>query len=256
MITASFNGTDLAALSGVMLTERNITDPPKRDLRLFKKARADSSILTSAEYSDKPIVIKGVIPGGNQTNAETKYNDLLSYLQTTNADLIVERAGMSITYKKVSLLQASIKSFVGGFCDFELIFVAANPIGLEGVDTQLIQPKLITASTNTSSISVGGTYKALPIFTITVSSVSGATNKAITLSNAVTGVGITVIRTWAANDILKINCIDQTVRLNNGVVEFTGAFPVFDTGTSSVSYLDTFTSRHVVLSATYQRRYV
>jgi hypothetical protein len=256
MIAITFNGIDLAALSGVTLTKRNANQAPDRELRIFKKARADASVLTSAEYSNKPIIVEGLVQGDNQIDCETKFNTLLSYLQVTNADLVIDRAGISVTYMKTSLKGYSLDNSEGGFLNFKLMFIAVEPIALESSSLQFLQPNNIVASAATLPINVGGTYKALPIFTLTISSLTGGTTKAITIFNTVTGSGITVTRTWTAADILEVDVLNQTVRVNNGLVEYTGSFPSFDTGAGSVGYSDGLTTRSVVLSATYKRRYV
>lgn len=250
-----FDGNNIASISGVVITNRKVADIPNRDLKMGKVARADKSVLTSAEYGSKEIVFEGLVSGTTgRSNTELVIASMLSLLQEPNKELRFERFGFDITY--TATLSGYTTDFKGGNCIFSLTFIATDPLAYENTNTQLIQPTNIVASTNTSAIVVDGSYKAAPVFTITISSVTGTSSSYITINNNSTGSGITVTRTWSAGEILIINCLTRKVTVSGVEVAFTGLFPSFNIGSSNVGYIDNFTARSVVLSAVYQRRYV
>lgn len=135
-------------------------------------------------------------------------------------------------------------------------FYCANPVGADTTTSSLLNATTITSSTSTSPITVDGSYKAEPFITVTVNSLTIGSGGTITISNDSTLRGLSVQRTWQPGDVLTIDVLNKNVYVNNGVVEFTGQFPVFDPGSGGIDYLDDFSARNVTISATYTRRFL
>lgn len=255
MISFTFDGTDLSTLDNVTIFSVKAYDTPDRELRMSKIARADKSILTSAEYSSRPIVVEGVIGADNYLELMQNINTLNSKLQTQNAEASYEKAGVTLIYSEVTL--DSVKTKVsGGNCDFTIRFVASNPIPYESSSNQLLQPQHFTATASTYAITNTGSYTALPVFSITLSLLSGGTSKNVVITNSNLGQGITITRTWTAGDIISVDCMEKTVMVNGTSVDYTGIFPEFAPGLGSVGYSDTLTTRSGKISATYNRRFI
>lgn len=114
-----------------------------------------------------------------------------------------------------------------------------------------------SSSSYVDSVSVGGTApwqrtKA----TITFSAITGGTNQAVTFGNNGTGQQISVTRTWAATDVLVVDSITRTVTVNGTAVDYSGAFPEFQTGTQAFAYSDGFTTRTFNINVVYYPEYL
>lgn len=255
MISFTFDSTDLSTLDNVTITAVKAYDTPERELRIHKIARADKSILTSAEYSSRPIIVEGVIGADNYLELTQNLNTLNSKIQTQNAQVSYEQAGISLIYEEVTL--DSMKTKIrGGSCDFSIVFVASNPIPYESGSNQMLQPQHFTASASSYAINNTGSYTALPVISVTISLLTGGTTKQVVLTNSVLGQGITITRTWTAGDVISIDCMEKTVMVNGTAVDYTGIFPEFAPGSGSIGYTDTLTTRSGKISVTYNRRFI
>lgn len=255
MISFTFDSNDLSTLDNVLITAVNDYNSPDRDLRINKLARADKSILTSAEYSSRKIAVQGVIGADNYLELTQNLNTLNSKIQTQNAQVSFEKAGVNLVYNEVTLdvLKTEV---LGGHCQFTLEFIAANPIPYESGASQLLQPNHFTAASSVFDIINLGSYTALPVINITISLLSGGTTKNVIVTNSTLGQGITITRTWTAGDVIEIDCFNKTVMVNGTSVDYTGIFPEFPVGTGSIGYTDTLTTRSGTINVTYNRRFI
>lgn len=255
MISLTFDGVDLSTLDNVLIHAVKTYDSPRRELRVNKVARADKSILTSAEYESRTITVEGVIGADSYFELMQNIDTLNSKLQTQNAQLSYEKGGVSLVYDDVTL--DSIRQKVaGGSCEFTISFLAADPIAYESGSSQLLQPQHFTAASNTYVVTNNGSFSALPIISVTLSLLSGGTTKEVSITNSVLGQGITISRTWTAGDVISIDCMLKEVMVNGTAVDYTGIFPEFAPGAGSIGYSDTLTTRSGVISATYNRRFI
>lgn len=255
-IEINFNGNNLSQIvNGVEFLNRGVNSLPDRDLKQYKLARSDKSIVTSAEYIRKQIAIDGIIARSSRALGEDALSDLKGLMQAREKDLIISQAGLSITYK-ATLDKIIENDFSGGLMKFTLMFEASDPVGVENVSRTLLASISNSDSTNEYSIAVGGSFKAEPYFTIHITYVTGGTDGSITISNTELGQGITLTADFADGDDIIIDCLEKEVYINNIAVEFTGVFPSYPSGSRSVGYSDTFTTRSVDIAATYKRRYI
>lgn len=97
-----------------------------------------------------------------------------------------------------------------------------------------------------------------PIYTYTLTAVTGGTAKTVLLGNANTGQQISITRTWANSDVLTVDTTPNaiSVKVNGVSVPFTGALPVFAPGAQTLDYSDNFTTRTFTISVVYYQRFV
>ena len=114
----------------------------------------------------------------------------------------------------------------------------------------------ITTVTDSSTFNVEGSAPALPFISVTVATVTGGTGKQISIVNGRNNQGITVTHDWTNGDILQIDSVALEARINGTIVDFAGLFPQFLPGSSQLNYVDTFTTRSVDITATYNPRLV
>lgn len=78
------------------------------------------------------------------------------------------------------------------------------------------------------TLTPGGSIYSWPLVTITVPAGGPYGTTSIWVTNITTGQTITIARTWAANDILLIDCAAKTVTVNGVRVDYAGTFPYLD----------------------------
>lgn len=249
-----FAGNDLSLVVGAYIVNHDFNKLPERTVAINKLARSNKSVVTSAEYSSKEVSVMFHLYGCDRDEAEEVLIALKGQLRTVNADLVVKQGGTDTTYSDATLNELSYEWFSNKIL-LTLIFIVADPIGFEDSNTILLNTT-ITASTASNAVSNAGSFDAEPIINVTVTTVTGGTAQSLSVTNEETGQGITLTRTWANGDTVEINSDAKTVVINGTASDFTGQFPVFPPGTGSLGYSDTFTTRSVDLSVTYQRHFI
>jgi phage-related protein len=255
-VSFSFGNVEITALSGIELLVRNVNAYPNRKLSTFKLARADKSITTSAEFESKNIILSGNLKGtdGERTDAENKWQTVKAYLNQREQILVVTQYGQDVQY--TATVARITDKFEGGYLEWEIEFFCSDPVGYDLTASTFLSSQTITTATNNANITVGGSHYAQPIFTALLNSGTGLTTQTVTIKNSETGVGITVSRTWTAGETLIIDCSQGTVTVNGAFVDYTGGFPTFYPGSRTISYIDSFSTRSMALSASYVKRYV
>lgn len=249
-----FAGNNLAILVGASLIDHNFNDLPSRQLSMYKLARANKSVLTSAEYSNKEATISFHLKGCDRGETEEVMETLKSYLRPINSPLIVKRGGNELTWSDATLNEINYRWFSNKII-LTLVFVIADPVGFIDTNTTMLVTT-VTTSSSSSAVVNEGSFDAEPVINVLVTSVTGGTSQSMSLKNEETGQGITITRTWANSDTVEIDSTNKTVTINGANSDFSGQFPKFPPGTGSLGYSDTFTSRSVDLTAVYQKTYI
>lgn len=247
-----YNNFNLSTFEGIAIYNHDFLSMPSRNLTRSKLARADKSVLTSAEYVEKVIVIQGIATGSNRTEIDTNFERLKGVLQVPEG---VIRVGIGNTQVEwTGTLSASSHHFTGKHIVFEFSFLCSNPIGSDRLTSTLLD----VTNTNPSAIytiQVDGSFKALPVFKVLINSGSGLTNKTIQVLNSNTNQGILVTRTWTAGELLTVDSYNKDVEVDDNFVDYSGVFPSFFPGERSFQYIDDFTTRSVDIDITYKKQY-
>lgn len=249
-----FAGNNLSLIIRANLIDHDFNKLPSREINIYKLARANKSILTSAEYSSKEVTVTFHLKGCDRAESESVLSTLKSYLRTVNAPLIVMQGDIETTYNDATLNEANM-SWFSNVIIITLVFIVADPIGFSDV-TEVLLETTITNSSASNLIANNGSFDAEPTINVIVSAVTGGIAQSLTIKNEETGQGITLIRTWADGDTVEIDTDNKTVVINGGNSDFSGQFPTFPPGSGSLGYSDTFTTRTVDLTATYQKHYI
>lgn len=256
MIPVWFNSINLDNISGVFLTKRLVHSIPLKAVNTMKLTNADGSKTISAFYNTREIVVEGIIGVASRALMETARDSLLAVLTGTEQVLELDQSGIRRKYT-ATVSNIVFSEAKGGYVTFTITFLCADPFGY---DTRITEPSLagaITVKDSQKSFSILGTYEALPLITVSVNSVTGGTSKQITISNARTGAGIYVSRTWVGNDVLVIDNFNKTVKVNGTAVNYTGKFMSFQpTTTELLNYSDTLATRSVTLLMSYYKRWL
>ena len=248
-----FNSNNLGEVEGVWLYYYNATDLPDKDINIHKLARRSLSIVTSAEYTQKTIPVMMRVCSGSRQATEATITRIKGLIQPQNGELIVHQSGEDFKYT-ATMNEFNIE-WVGTSAYVEIVFIASTPIA-EAVDTDIMTYFNTTLASDGSSFIVNGSYIAEPIINVTINSVTGGTGSSVSIFNASTNQGITVTGDFTAGSQLEIDCSQYTVRLNGANMDFEGLFPTFPPGAQRIGYSDTFTTRDVDVTVTYNPKVV
>lgn len=259
MIThpVSFNAVQLSTIAGLTVLA---VDPylfPRRQLNLNEIAQSDKSALSSAYYDERSVAVRVGIGRTTRALVEQSRDSLIAMLQGQEGNLIVPQSGGLRNY--ISTLQDAVFRMAGGaYMHIDLIFACSDRFGYDVDSTQLLYAAGSTAKTRSDSvIAAGNAPSQLPFIRIAYTAISGGALTTVTIGNATTGESMSITRTWAAADVLEIDVLNGTVRVNGVDVEWSGALPSLLPGTNWLTYSDNFvTSRTYNYLVTYYKRWV
>lgn len=253
-----FDGFDISTISGFSVFDYNANNLPTRDFKTFKLARQNRSVTTTADYSIKSIPVFGIIKDCTRESAEETLAAVREKLQGVNKILQAPQYNRNIQYRDTTL-SSMTETFIANNMSVVMLFTASDPIGIDTVTQDLIDPGDQNTTVSPTSYSMtfeGSAPNQAPIITITVNSVTDGTAESIELLNVVTGAKLTVTRDWVNGDVLVVDTFDSQVTLNGIAVFYTGRIPLFQAGAQTLRYSDTFTARDVDVEAEYNARFV
>jgi phage-related protein len=256
MIAVSYNGTSLQS-GGIVTTDTTVYSSPKKTIQAEKLAESDGSVIVKETWESKVFTCDGIVSASTISGLDTLLDTFKALLNNRKQNFDIDYAGSTRRY--VATPQNVIITRERGLnrAGWSVEFFCESPVGSDTTSSTLLGSTVVTSSTSTSAVTVGGSYKAEPDITVTVTSVTGGSpNKTITIANGTDLKGISITRTWTAGDVLEIDCMNKTVYVNNVATASSGLFPSWDAGTGSLTYIDDFTTRSVTLSATYTKRFL
>ena len=236
-----YNGHSLqssADASATILTS-NITynNLPEKVINLKQDSIRDGWSLEDVRYSQKVITANGWLISDSGANLKTLIDNFKNYLRPDEVNLDIETYPGSGVYTRWT---ASTRSVTVNEEHWQItqkpftVEFLCQPFGKSTSSTtiHLNSGADITSSPYTEDISVSGTYKAKPVITFTISSETDLT--ALKLENDTNDDYIQVSASFAASDVLEIDCENETVELNGSSQDFTGVFPRLQPGTNSL----------------------
>ena len=228
---------------------------PSRNVQVENIAGRDGGVLGDSKYNPRTITISGQLTANTQLELETLITQFNRALNKEEKELKIEDEGDYIVYTATpSVVQVERPRGLTK-ANFNVDFVCANPVGLVQGIIILANDTYTTASDSTA-ITVEGSYKAEPVISVVVNSFTGTGDRSVIIRNGKNFAGITVTRTWTAGDELEIDCKNLTVTVNGATTDFVGLFPSWQAGNGIISYVDTFTARDVDITVTYNKRKV
>lgn len=253
---AIFNGTDLATITGLTVLATNAYNPAKRDVKMGDLALTDKSTVRTAHYAKKIIVVRVGIARATRDLAEQSFDSLMRILQGVEKELWIKQSG---DYRKYTCtyLDTVFRVEGGAYLEMDLFFGTSDHFGYDVAPTLLLQVTNFTSGSKTDILDIGGSAPwQAPTITITYSAVSGGTNATVAVGNGGTGQRLTITSTWVAGDVLEIDALARTVKVNGALVDADGAIPQWAPGVGYLTYSDTFTARTFSNTMRYYKRYV
>lgn len=254
MRSISFGLLDMQSET-IVTTSVDYSSSAPRNLQSEALAATDGGVYVQSLFRQKSIVVTGFIRGETQE----VFDDTLDYFQSlvNLPQKALDLQHSSSTRRYIATAQnVSISNQNGlNFCTFSVEFLCSDPFGKDISATTLLNDSTTLGSYN-SSFTVEGSYSALPVITITLSSVTDGTAKQVSIFNGADFSGITIIRNWTSGDDITIDSVNKEVKVNGALVEFSGSFLEFDLGSAILQYVDNFTARSVAITGEYFKRYV
>lgn len=236
-----------------IVTKINKSDAPTRDVFTESLAFQDGFEFMNDFWKQRTITIEGTIDATSQAHLDTLKDTIKQNLSGSNKNLDVDHGGGTRRYK-ATLEELTLPE--DHYNITHIPFVArftCKPFGYDTTTTSFTASN-VTASSYTDTMTVSGTYRPLPIITITFDSVDTATK--IEFTNTTTGDAISISSAFSASDVIIINTETQKATLNGANVDFEGPIPLFETGSNSIQIDVTSISHQYDLDITYTARYL
>jgi len=250
-----FNNIDLNLVPGITLTGFDTFRTPTREVNNYSLAYENSSVTPSAFYTSKKINLRCVITRSTRDSFEQSLDTLRKYIDNREAVLRLPQSGAYRQYT-ATVSNIGISNVSGGFGEIDIEFLCSDPFGYATSSTTLLSVSGLTSGNKSYPITLNGTAKQLLKFTLTVNSLTSGTAKTVTVSNPTAGTTVTIIRDWAAADVLVVDPITKVVTVAGAPVEFTGNLSEWSPGAGFINYTDNFTARNVDISVIYTERYL
>ncbi|WP_298585123.1 phage tail domain-containing protein [uncultured Kocuria sp.] len=254
MIGLKYGAFDLQA-NGFRVTDTDIYSAPTNRIQADPLAERDGALIVKQQYDSKTFTVEGWFRKSTIAEVEQARDEFMRAMGAKNQALDIDYAGGVRRYlasaQNVILSRIGLTSF-----GFSIEFLSPDGMGWDLSSTTLVAGELITNSSATIPIDVGGSYKAEPVISVLINDVTGGVGKTVTISNGISLRQIQVTRDWVAGDLLEISTIEGTVFVNNIATDFTGQLPEFEAGIGRLGYNDDFTTRNALLTAGYVRRWL
>lgn len=254
MIGVSYGDFNMQT-NGVTVTGTDVYSAPTNNIQADELAERDGALIVKQQFQKKTFTVEGIIRKTTIVELEQALDTFKLAMSKKNQGFDVDYAGGIRRY--LASAQNNIISQRGiTSVGFSIQFLSPDGMGWDLDSTVLISPTAVTASNQTVSLNVGGSYKADPLIKVTVDAITGGTSKTITLSNASTLRSIAITRTWVAGDVLEIDTLKGSVLVNGAAHDFSGQLLSFEPGDGGLGYLDDFTTRSVTITGSYTRRWL
>lgn len=254
----SFNGNDLQT-DNILTADIEHVGGPDVDALAAVLANANKSAVDSLYYPSKTIIVTGRIIGSSISDCESRIDTFKGYFAgVKEKNLDIGYAGSTRRYIATPTTKVEIDQPGGlAYAIFKIEFACSLPFGKATSDSTIVSDTARTDGNYSDNHTFLGTAPMqLPVITITVNSVTDGENTYVLLGNNATGQQIIISRTWAAGDVLEVDCYNRTVKVNGIDVSFAGGFPQFETGSQYLDYADGFSARNFDISAIYTPLYM
>lgn len=239
----TFDGNDLQTAS-ILTSSIQHASIPAKDMKLLSLAHANRSSIPYSNYPSRSIRISGKLVAASIAAMDALEDTFKGYFRGQDKNLDIDFN--SGTRRYIATLSGLSIDRPGGlqFANFDAEFVCTEPFGRNTASTSALSADNRTSAAYTDEHTFLGTAPyQLPVITITIDAVTGGTGF-LKFSNSGNGQGILITgQTFAAADVIIIDCVEKSVTLNGEDIDFIGAFPEFPPGTQSFSYTDGFTTR-------------
>ena len=248
----SFDSNSLQT-SSILTASIEHASIPAKEAQMFAIAHANKSVIPYVGYPSRSIRVSGKVIGTSISNLDTLLDTFRGYFRGTDKNLDIGYGGS--TRRFIATLNGLSIDRPGGlqYANFDAEFICTEPFGRNTTTSSALSANGRTLSSYTDSHTFSGTAPfQLPIITIDINSITGGTGF-LQFENSANGQGILITgQTFVADDLIVIDCAAKSVTLNGNDIDFLGAFPEFEVGSSqSFTTTDGFTARNYDIDVDY-----
>lgn len=247
---------DFSISDNVNFFVENIDDSgPAREFLGAAVPNDDGEFLSDDLWRKKTITVKGHLITTSALLMRQFMDTMRKNLRNPEAYLDITEQGMIRRHVASLANMASLFPRREHYYITHLPFTAQFEIksGFAADRVESSQNILIETSPANDILTNSGTYKALPTFVLAINAANTMTVLNIQIDE--TDAEIQVTSSFAAGDVLVIDCEAQTVKKNGVEVDFSGSFPKLDVGDNTVRYTVTSVSHTIRATIIYKQRY-
>lgn len=255
----TFNGTSLQT-ANIFMKVIDHDSIPDKVVQSTKLARADGAKISDVRYAPKKIRLEGRVEGSSPADLESRLDSLRLLLSAQEKNLDIDYNGTTRRY--VATVTGFIVKRSSGsvnFADFSVDLLATQAFGSDTGSTTLLNASALSASPSTKTLSpaVGGSAPDQHLLvTVTFSAITGGAGQYVKIEHPSTGQYIRVDRTWSNTDVLVVDGVNKTVTVNGSPIDYSGNFPAFAPGDTSIKYSDGFSARTATITVSQVKRYL
>lgn len=215
---------------------------PEKVINIQSDSIRDGWSLIDVKYTNKIITANGWLISDSAANLKTLIDIFKGSLRPNDKNLDIETYGGSGVYTRwvatVRSIQIPEEHWQITQKPFSVEFFC-KPFGTATSTTtiDLNSGGNITSTPYNEAIVFTGSYNPKPVITITVVAETNLT--AIRFDNTTTSDWIQIARSFAAAEVLTIDCDAETVKVGTTDVDFTGVFSTFYPSTNAVRITST-----------------
>lgn len=248
----SFNGNNLES-AYLIVNKLNKANAPTREIQSETLSFQDGFNVVADFWRSRTIAISGTITATTANDLATQIDLLKMNLSGVNKNLDVDYGASTRRYVgTLTKLEAPEEFYNITHLPYTAEFLC-QPFGY-ATSNQVLSGNGVTGSVYTNTLTVIGTYKPQPIFSLAFNTENAAS--AVSFSNSTTGDTITITHNFQADDVLYINTETHKVTLNGVQVDFTGPMPDFVVGENNISISVPATARNYDFSIIYTPTYL
>lgn len=234
------------------------TEAPARQLNSASKARANGESFVSALYKARRILVKGHIIADSAAAFVTALDALQAKLNSTGANLDIGYGSGTRRYASAVCIRQALPKEAHHFlfAPFELEFYIPDGVGVATSGTTE-QGTNVASAALVQALTLTGSADQLPVITVTFDSATDAT--ILKIKNDTTGEELIIgpsASSFAAADVVEVDCANMTVKINGVLQDYTGIFPRWLTGANTMRISVTSTAHQYDWSFVYTPRYL
>lgn len=250
---------DPVTRTGIIVDDIDVDNLPTRVVSAYELAHANLTAISYDGYPARALPLTGTLVATTPTALTALLDTFKSYLRGKQKNLDINYNGGTRRWIATLSPNASMKRSVDKkSIKFTIEFICTPGFGMDTTATTALNGTARTSAVYLDNYTFLGTAPyQLPVVTLTLTAVSSTGSQQLTWGNNDNGQGIVITRsTWANADVVVIDCVNKSVKVNGTDVDFAGAFPEFTPGAHIMTYSDTFTSRTMTENVVYNKRYL
>lgn len=240
---------------GVTVVDTDVLSAPTNRIQADQLAERDGALVVKQQFDSKTFTVSGTLRASNPTDFEILTDVFKAAIAKRNQPFDIAHAGGTRRYL-ASAQNIIITQRGPSGAGFSVQFLSPDGMGWDINSSPLIPATTLSQSAQTVAFIVGGSYKAEPYVKLTVNTVTGGSNKTMTIGNASTLRTVSITRTWANGDVLEMDTLKGELLVNGLAVDYRGALLSFEPGDAGLTYNDDFTTRDVTILSSYTRRWL